>query len=190
MELEGRLDNPGVGEGKGGTPDAITAFQTNFLTGNSAEYREIDQAPWKDVTAVCVSDTAKKTDRRIHGDACRSWKTFDCCVYWLLEFRTFPVCIHIWINYAFSFFLVNKTHTMTFFVRADRVTLCPTVGWIIKYYLSVWLLLMIITIIVFVVLLILQSAAMVTSVIVVCYATFFWVKQTDHILLYTVWTQN
>lgn len=30
-----------------GTPDAITASQTHFLAGNSADYREIDQAPRK-----------------------------------------------------------------------------------------------------------------------------------------------
>lgn len=32
-----------------GTPDAITASQTHFLAENSADYREIDQAPRKDV---------------------------------------------------------------------------------------------------------------------------------------------
>ena len=42
-----------------GTPDAITASQTHFLAGNSADYREIDQAPRKDV-AVCVSGMSKE----------------------------------------------------------------------------------------------------------------------------------
>lgn len=39
-------------------PDAITASQTHILAGNSADYREIDQAPRKDV-AVCVNGMSK-----------------------------------------------------------------------------------------------------------------------------------
>lgn len=40
-------------------PDAITASPTHSLAGNSADYREIDQAPRKDV-AVCVSGMSEE----------------------------------------------------------------------------------------------------------------------------------
>lgn len=40
-------------------PDAITASPSHSLAGNSADYREIDQAPRKDV-AVCVSGMSEE----------------------------------------------------------------------------------------------------------------------------------
>lgn len=43
-------------------PDAITASPTHSLAGNSADYREIDQAPQKDV-AVCVSGMSQEENQ-------------------------------------------------------------------------------------------------------------------------------
>lgn len=57
MQLEGRLDNPSMGE-EGGARWYRSLSNFNFLAGNSADYREIDQTPLKD-SAVCVSDMSK-----------------------------------------------------------------------------------------------------------------------------------
>lgn len=51
-----------------GTLDAITASPTYSLAGNSADYREIDQGPGKDVT-MCVRGMLTE---ECFEDACRS----------------------------------------------------------------------------------------------------------------------
>lgn len=53
----GQIRQPKHGWGRGRSM-VSQPFKLNFLAGNSADYREIDQTPLKDA-AVCVSDMSK-----------------------------------------------------------------------------------------------------------------------------------
>lgn len=52
--------------------DAITASLTYSLAGNSADYREIDQGPGKDVTMCVRGMLTEGNKKECSEDACRS----------------------------------------------------------------------------------------------------------------------